>query len=153
MRWNSDGTSGNLREAHEKHLNDDVNQPAWKVLFELSPVRKRTWGATCATVRSGVVVEGTGRAGVAQRTPSDAESTNHGARRTKNSSRCSCKSVSIVFVFTLRSSRGCRANTVVVQTGADKTLCCMAGTLLGTDTARGQSSTSTSGCLRENKHP
>lgn len=54
---------------------------------------------------------------------------------------------------TLCSSHGYRANTVVVQIGADKNLCCTAGRLQETDTAQRQNSTNTSGYLQEKETP
>lgn len=149
MKWNSDGMNGNLRAADETRLNGffyDVNKTVWK------SQTKHTWWATCATVGCSIVVEGTSRAGVAQRTPSNTGSTITRVKQTKQETNTSCKR-SWDSVCTLCSSHGCRANTVVVQIGADKSLCCMAGRLQETDTAQRRNSTNTSRYLQEKETP
>lgn len=56
-------------------------------------------------------------------------------------------------VFTLRRSRGRRANTAAVQLMADRNLWCTAGRLQEIGTAQGQNSTNTKGCLGRDREP
>lgn len=55
--------------------------------------------------------------------------------------------VGVIFALTLCRSPGCMADTAAVQQVADRNPCCMADRLQEIDTARGQNSMHTAGCL------